>query len=48
MDFMFTIKSSNIQTLITDKFKNQRDSLLTFKYTDCKSVINDDENNGKN
>jgi len=41
MDFMTTIKSNNIQVLITDEFKNRRNNLLMFKYTDCKSVIND-------
>lgn len=31
--------NSEIQELITSEFKNQRDSLILFEYTDCKLLI---------
>jgi len=39
------IKTNNIQALMTDEIKNERDDLLLFKNNKCKTILNYSEGN---
>lgn len=44
-ELISTIKANNIQALMTDEIKNERDDLLLFKHNKCKTIPNYPEGN---